>query len=398
MTRKSGLVRVLALATLVAAPLPATAQNLSAEIAATGLAPVIARLEGISAPTPSENFALGGLRFLRTIEFGMQQRWAMGLNDPLGLPLLRIPLSYNPAPASFDPAVIAMIFRDTANGMTSARAALDSLAEGAEPVVELDLAAVWLDVNVNATRDPGEGLLDLVGGMIQTDSPPAPNSLTVRFDAADAAWLSAYTHLLEGLGDLVLAYDPTAAVRLVTDSRQRMIPGADAGAQDYLARDYGIFFDVGYAVIEALDQPPDASRSRAALDHFRAMVADNRRFWALVAAETDNDREWLPNDAQQSAFGITLPRGTGTVWLAVLDDLDRLLTGDLLMPHWRFAREGVNVARMLSEPAPIDLAGWIQGSAAIPYLEKGLMISSASWGAFEQMLDGRGMLMAVYLN
>ena len=43
----------------------------------------------------------------------------------------------------------------------------------------------------------------------------------------------------------------------------------------------------------------------------------------------------LPNDKQQSALGLTLPPGTGAVWLSVLEDAEALLKGTKLAPYWR---------------------------------------------------------------
>jgi hypothetical protein len=56
-----------------------------------------------------------------------------------------------------------------------------------------------------------------------------------------------------------------------------------------------------------VNQPPDAARDKAAKDHSQAMISGTRRFWTLVAAETDNDREGIPKGGQTSALGITLP-------------------------------------------------------------------------------------------
>ena len=152
-------------------------------------------------------------------------------------------------------------------------------------------------------------------------------------------------------------------------------------------------------VIATLQQTPDAARMTSAQAHFLAMIADNRRFWAAVALETDNAAEWLPNDKQQSALGVTLPPGTGAVWLAVLNDAEGLLKGTKLAPYWRQeGAAGVNIAKIFTDPRPADLAGWIQGWAAMPYLEKGPLVSAQNWSAFEQMMGGEAMMLSFYLN
>ena len=69
------------------------------------------------------------------------------------------------------------------------------------------------------------------------------------------------------------------------------------------------------------------------------------------------------------------------------------------MPYWRVGGSaGVNVGRMFSEPGPINLAGWVQGWAALPYLQEGKLVSPENWRAFAAMLEGDPMLMALWLN
>ncbi len=393
--------RTAVLTCLLALPLPATAQTLSAEIGTKGLAATITQLEAQPAPTEADQFALGGLRFLHTVEITLQTRWAAGLTDPTGmLPMLSLPLEPNPAPPVFDPTVIARLFEGVSTGMDAARAPLTTIPDTADFGVEINLADLWFDVNANTTRDAGENLLDIAGPILMgwewANRDPATPAPVIRFDAADAAWLSAYTHMLGGIADVVLAYDPTASLTRMVQARADMA-ALSTGPTDY-DQSFGTFIDPAYVVIDMLRQTPDPARATSAHGHLRAMVADNRIFWARVALEKDNVQEWLPNNSQTSALGLQLPPGTGATWLGVLDEMDKILTGDLLVPYWRVSGAGVNVARMFTDPAPIDLAGWIQGTSALPYLQKGQLASGASWSAFESMMQGEAMLLTLYLN
>ena len=129
------------------------------------------------------------------------------------------------------------------------------------------------------------------------------------------------------------------------------------------------------------------------------MIQQNRRFWTLVKAETDDRQEWLPNARQHSGTGMSLPPDTAAHWQAVLDDAEALLTGEKLIPYWRTGDQGgVNLEKLFLEPAPQDVAGWIQGWAALPYLQKGPLVSGESWSEFEAMLGGDAMLFAIWLN
>lgn len=386
---------------------PALSQtSLTAEIAATGLTATEARLAALPSPTDADRFALGGVRFLATVEGALQKRWAAGLTDRTAMmPFLRLPISENPAPR-FDPGVITALFRDVSLGMDAAREPLSQIPDAADFGVQINLADLWFDINANTTRDPGEDLMDVAGPMILgwrwADRDPATPAPVIRFDAADAAWLSAYTHLLAGLSDVVLAYDPTAAITKVTETRAALLAlqslPSDTDDYGYDAQ-FGEWIDVAYVVVDALNQQPDAARAASAQAHLRAMVADNRAFWTRVATETDSAAEWLPNDAQTSALGLVLPPGTGAAWLAVLTDLEAILNGDLLIPYWKLdAGAGVNVGAMFTDPRPIDLAGWIQGTDALPYLQRGQLADGASLDAFNGLVEGEAMLFSVFLN
>ena len=393
--------RALLLSALLLAPLPVAAQDLSASIAADGLAATEAQLAALPSPSEGDRFALGGVRFLRAIEATYQTRYRTGLDDPSGMvPLLRLEQGVSPE-ASSSPADVAALFAQVVTDMGAARAPLAGLATGPEFRVEIRLADLWFDVNADGIRTPDEDLMQLLGptlmGWRWFDRDPAAPAPVIRFDRADAAWLSAYTHLLEGAAQIVLAYDPTDALTRAAAARDAMQAISPPYAEEiFVIRPW---VDALWVMLDALDQQPDATRLTQARDHFLAMIADNRAFWAAVEAEADNDAEWLPNDRQTSALGLTLPPGTGATWLAVLADGEALLKGEKLIPYWRLGDGGgVNLARMFTAPAPIDVKDWIQGTGALPYLEQGTTVSAESWRAFEGLMGGEAMLMSIWLN
>ena len=399
--------RILPLLCLAFTTLPATAETISAEIGATGLAATESRLAALPTPTDADRFALGGVRFLRTVEGALQLRWQTGLSEQMTMiPFLRLPIPENPDPVAFDPAAIATLFKNVTTGMDAARAPLAEISPNADFGVEIAFKDIWFDINSNKTRDEGEDLLTALGPMIMgwawDARDPATPAPIIRFDGADAAWLSAYTHLLGGLSDMILAYDPTAPITRINDARTAMTKlgviapdpmfgmggGASLDAVDYFAM-----------ILATLNQTPDKTRMLSAQTHLLAMVEDNRRFWAEVVLETDDDKEWLPKDGQKSSLGIELPPGTGPMWLGVLSDFEALLTGEKLIPFWRIdGPAGVNIARMFTDPRPIDVAAWIQGEGAVPYLETGVLISEQNLTQFDAMMSGETMLFTLYLN
>lgn len=394
--------RSLCLAVLLAlAPaLPATAQSsLSTEIGARGVAPVATRLAALPAPMPEDRFALAGLRFLGAVERALHLRWRKGMTaDQTDLPIFRLEIAENPAPEPFRPQDVPDLLLALDTDMEQARAALAGM-EDTDFGLEIRLGDLWLDVNGNLRRDPGEDLLALAGLTLGRGGPQMAD-VVVRFDTADAAWLSAYTHLLQGFASLALAFDPAPAIARVLDAQAQMeaLQG-DAPPANAMDMMFGRQVDRLAMVWFALEQQPDPALTRAARDHLLAMVAANRRFWTLVEAETDNAAEWVPNDRQTSALGIEVPQGTGAAWQAVLADAEALLTGQLLVPHWRFGAEaGINVARLMENPGPVDIPAWAQGSGLLPWAEKGALLSPDSWRAFSAMVGGNSILFAVFLN
>lgn len=393
-------------ALLLLAPVPALADSaISDEIAASGLGATEARLAALSSPTDAERFALGGVRFLRTLEEALQIQASEGLYDPIGLvPFLRLVEPVEGPTGSLRPEAVAEIFTGVATGMQAAREPLAGIGAGADFGLEIDLSDIWFDVNGDGVRMDGEGAMDVLGPMLfdwrWSERDPATPAPVIRFDAADAAWLSAYTHLLGGTAEAILAYDPTDSLRAVVEANAAMAdfgqpePDPD-GIKEFVAP----VVDLIAVIQHALLQQPDAARLSTARDHFLAMIADNRRFWDLVDKEADNDREWLPNDRQQSALGFEVPQGTGQVWLGILDEAEAILRGERLVPYWRTGPGvGVNVARVFTEPRPIDLVGWIQGMDALPYLERGTVADWQAWSELAGMMSGDAMLMALYLN
>lgn len=389
------------LTALFLAPLPLAAQDISAAIATDGLATTESRLAALPSPTGADRFALGGVRFLRALETTFQTRYRTGMDDPTGMvPLIRLDQGIAPD-ATFRPGDVAALFAQAATDMAAARAPLDGLASGAEFSVEIRLSDLWFDVNSDGTRSPDEDLMQLLGpslmGFRWFGRDPAAPAPVIRFDRADAAWLSAYTHLLEGVAKVVLAYDPTDALTRAAAARDGMAALSPPEFSEFDMFAPGL--DAIWVILTALDQQPDAAHLTAARDHFLSMVADNRAFWTAVETETDDAAEWLPNARQTSALGLTLPPETGATWLAVLSDGEALLKGEKLVPYWRLGDgAGVNLGRMFTDPAPIDVKDWIQGTGALPWLERGETVSAESWSRFEAMMGGDAMLMSVWLN
>lgn len=388
------------LAALLLSTVPALADNTTTTslIAEKGLSATMAELEA-SAASPDRDMALAAVSFLSGIESAYQARWRIGATESLiPSPILGSSLARNPSPEPMASDFLNQLFADLSDAMQSTR----ELLHEEEAALVLRLPDLWLDVDANGQRGPSEGLLELA-------LMPLPDGVDgeIRFDTADTEWLRAYTHLIEAAATLILAFDPEPALSRKIEFEEALgeqfanaanNPENDQSFNSQ-AQYFGPIIDRVAVVIETLRNQPDKDRISAAVEHVHAMIAANRNFWSLVAAETDNDREWIPSDSQESALGFDLPEGAGETWLAVLDDAELALNGERLIPYWRFAPgHGVDLKHWLDDPQPVDLVGWIQGSAALPHAREGQTISRDSWQDFTGMFGNRAGLYMVWFN
>jgi hypothetical protein len=392
--------RTLVLALMLATPV--AAETISEEIARTGLAPTEARLAALPSPTNEDLFALAGVRFLGGVEAALQLRWQTGVKaDWSELPILRLPIPENPNAIPFQAADFTALIRNLDADMEASREALTKL--GDKPFsLPIRIADLWFDINANGTREPGENLSEVTGIALGGGRMfgVAVEDPVITFDTADGAWLSAYTHFLSGFASTALAYDPEPAIQRVLDSSKAIYAlWGDTPPNNAMDMMFGRQVDRAAMVLHALSNTPDKALAQKAHDHFLSMITENRRFWSLVALETDNTGEWVPNDTQVSGLGLNVPPGTGERWQAVLADAEKLLKGEVLIPHWRFGAEaGINLKKAFENPPPVDLITWIQGEGLLPYAEKGPQMSMQSWRDFEDFVQGDAMLFAVFLN
>ena len=70
----------------------------------------------------------------------------------------------------------------------------------------------------------------------------------------------------------------------------------------------------------------------------------------------------------------------GPQWITFLDKVDGILSGKLLIAFWRGDDPvGVNLNPVFNEPKSFDLVLWAQGTAALSYLEDGMLTQPEFW-------------------
>ncbi|WP_322865150.1 hypothetical protein U5922_002435 [Aquicoccus sp. G2-2] len=157
--------------------------------------------------------------------------------------------------------------------------------------------------------------------------------------------------------------------------------------------------DAIYVLLAALRQQPDPAHIKAMFGHWRAMIAENRKFWALVAQETDNDKEWIPNPQQVSALGLEVSAEQAEAWQSVLSDAEAALAGRLLVPHPLLPTgTGISLAHYEQNPTPIDIVNALHGIGFYEHVARGSRISMQAWRAFGRLTNGRAGAMAFYFN
>ncbi|MFQ1699298.1 hypothetical protein ACJ5NV_01750 [Loktanella agnita] len=389
---------------------PASAEDYSAQFAQQGISGTVATLSAIENPTPSDRFALGGALFLQGIETAFQERYRTGLNDlDIEIPGLLTAIAANPAPDAFTPDVIMSLFTRIGADMDRAQAVMAPITSEDTVAVTIDLNQIWFDINASGTRDEGEDLLPIMVPLFvsQWEVADTLDSLnasggapTITFDTADVAWLQAYTHVFAGTAEMVMAFDPTDVIATVlanaatiAELRQGAAPMLFFSPEDEKIA------DLITIIVRVLEQQPDPIHTQAALDDFRAAISHNITFWYRVSAETDNDREFIPNKSQESALGMLFPPNIDQAWQAVLQEVAMVLNGERLIPHWRTGDNvGVNLNAWLRDPAPLDIIGVISGTSLAPYLERGQLAEDDAMTEFDQLTGGNFALFAFTLN
>ncbi|MEO0982481.1 MAG: hypothetical protein AAFX03_07495 [Pseudomonadota bacterium] len=367
-------------------------------LAEDGLAAAERNLES-QTETPETGFLLGGVRFLRAQEVILQIRYANHSGSLAFLPGMRAELPAN-MDGAFDPAFLERAMAAGLRHLGEAEAALEAAAEG-EFAAEVPLDAIWFDIDLDGERAEWESLFAIMGGL--GAAPEDGFDGVIRFDTADADWLAAYVHVMSGMAELTLALDPTPAIEAVFEGRQTMEAFGPVQGTGFVGDD--TLPDTIAAVVTTFRGVPDAARTRAAHAHFKQMIAHNRAFWSKVAAETDNDREWLPNASQTSAFGVTVDEETAQGWQDVLTEIEAILDGEALVPYWRVSNEfgveegvGINIRKVFENPGDMDLILWVQGAAAAPYLERGRLANLEAWNRFTTMTRGDSLMLAAWFN
>ncbi|MEM1012565.1 MAG: hypothetical protein AAGI46_10145 [Planctomycetota bacterium] len=438
----------------------ATSEANPADVLATqpptqAVATLTAKLDANDGDEANVRFALGVATVLSGVETLGRDLHAMGPRGDVAesVPFLRLPVPMNDEPDVATPAAIAEAIDRFAITLAEARTILQEI-DG--PVrVALPLASIGFDFDGDGSSGDRERLmpilrelgwvnirvdqrdLESLDGLEQPEAPGrdatpeereqyredvrqyqlewqqqfaaltaarerAISEVVIEFDDADVEWLIAYTHLIEGFADLMLAHD---ASRWFDHCGHLLFANAEQSFDFLQSSDPSFSFDNITDLIAAVHllQFPVRDRERllSAREHFLEAAAGSRRMFELIRAETDDGSEWIPNANQSAAFpNIEVTDDIIDGWLVFLDDIEDVLNGERLLPFWRIESEtrGINLKRVFEEQEETDVLLWFQGTAAVPYLEEGNVATGDSIERLQRLTRGNFFTFAAWFN
>ena len=172
--------------------------------------------------------------------------------------------------------------------------------------IELCIACWEIDWNGNGRIDTGDRLLFQIER--DADDHPLPDGdprrkPTFRFDAGDVAWARAFVSFQRALLDVVLAYDWSDLDHLL-----------HGGGEDH------------DRIVLRLAHPDRVAQARERI--FEGLDRSDESRIAYLA-ETDDDREWVPNPRQKDhPMPLPVDQALYDTWAAVVGDLRKLVRGE----------------------------------------------------------------------
>lgn len=321
-----------------------------------------------------------------------------------GIPIFSIPVAANPNAKTASYTETRQLLERFSSTLRAAAAMLDKVGDVAAKF-EVDLAVIG--VERDGAIAEGAHFGKLIRFMMQNQRAEAGRAITdlnFAFDAADASWLKGYAEFLDGISSFLLAFDfsptfdavfhvvfgaqSTAFGRaLLADATGMNKKTADIWASEFFALPYDLIYD-GVALLHTINWTlVDRDRLIAARDAFRRMARQSATTWGRVRAETDDDREWLPNPRQMGRFrGNEVTDARIVAWLAVMEKLTAVLDGKLLLAISRF-EQGINVDRFVATANRFDLLLLFAGPAAYPVIELGQKTDQSLWKELSRPID-----------
>lgn len=405
---------LLAAATLSGPPAraqaPPIAEAVDAALTAGDLAGAEARAADAFKVDPKDDaarFALGTVRFLRAVEARIQafhrHGFHAGIFGAAGITNLPIPPNEHPEP--IDGKLARALVQTWVDDLARVESTLAPIGDGSDLKLPIHLALIRLDFDGDGKRGDDEVLGKVYAQFNRPANlnPDTAKNFVVAFDRGDVDWLRGYCHLLSAPAEVLLAHDfaawfDRAGFNFFAGARP---PEPFLAARPGDDKDFaGQILDAVAAIHQLRLPVVEPARMRAAHAHLAAMVGLSRSTWKHYLAETDDDREWIPNPRQTAATGTKVTAEVVDGWHQFLDAFGAILDGKALVPFWRGKAEGrgINLRRVFEDPRPFDLILWVQGVSAAPYLEEGPVIPPETWTRINRVFRGEFIGFALWFN
>jgi len=351
-------------------------------------------------------FGKGILQFLQSIERLSQGLYRYGPSQQARqLPFLRLPVESNTEPEVVTYEDLRKMFEQLQTDLEATEKTL-SLVKG-EVKVPVRIGTVLLDLNGDGKSDDDERFWKIYARMnLQAEqaTEEIAKEYVIAFDTADAIWLRGYCHLLLAMDEFLLAYnwqetfERTAHLFFarVETKYSKLFEDKDKQGDQFIEP----ILDV-VAFIHLLRFPvEEPARMKSSLNHIEQMLNLSDEMFKAVLAETDDDREWIPNPKQKGVIpGVEVTEEMVAGWSEFLEEAKGLFAGKKLIPHWRIRTgEGINLRKVFEEPTSFDLILWIQGTAAVPYLQKGELTKLETWVRLDRIFRGEFIGFALWFN
>ena len=344
-------------------------------------------------------FGLGVIQFVRGTERLMQSLYRYGMiQSPLGgsIPFVRLPIPKNPKPQILTYEALQQVFQAWIDDLATVRTTLEPIKDQ-NLKLALRLGLVRLDFDGNGKAEDKEMLWQIFNAVTNARATEQEaQQFLIAFDRGDTLWLQGYTHVLGAIGEFLRAYDSrelfAACAHLffqnVDTPHKFLLTPSKKNVDDYSFDPFD-FVDLISTVHLSKFSLVEPQRMTTILNHMKSVISLSRESWKSILAETDSDREWIPNPKQLSV--IPQVRVTDEMvksWLKSLDEISTILDGKKNIPFWRDDKLSIDFARIFTEPRGFDLVSWVQGTAATPYLEKGTAVTDSR--VWDEMLSAFG--------
>ena len=359
----------------------------------------LARLEPLLETDNEAAFGTGFITLVHGIEGFAQALYRHGFAAPttppglVGGPPLAPPVPLNPNPEPLDYSKFREIITALRDSLDRSRLYFKDAAQSGDYVILIDPLGIKIDADGDGAVEETESIANILMpafGMAQPGARPGtttpPPDITIGFDRADAFWLAGYTEVFAAQADFLLAHN---FEDFVNTSFHRFFPRAGLPMQDY-AEGGRLLIDAqtdssiadAIAGIHTINWTVEHPAVLAGvLQRFKRVTMFSRQNWQAILAETDDNRELIPSPRQTSI----VPDGKVTeeivaAWLETLDTADKILNGELLVPHWRF-KQGVDLTAYFASAERTDLVMLLTGYDTIPFLRDGPIADANSFAA-----------------